>query len=134
MVIGELIQSNPKISIIILSFIVTLFITIVTYFMTDREKMKEIKDKQKALRLDMKKFKDNPEKVMQLNKQMLEDMPEQLKHSFKPMIVTMIPLIIFFGWLRATFATTSISSQWLWWYIGSSLVFSIIIRKVFGLQ
>lgn len=134
MVINELIQSNPRVSIIVLSFIVTLLITIVNYFLVDREKMKEIKDRQKELRKEMKKYKDNPQKMMELNQKILEDMPEQLKHSFKPLLVTFIPLIIFFGWLRATFAETIIASTWIWWYIGSSIVFSLIHRRIFGLQ
>jgi len=134
MVITEFIQNNPRISIILLSFLVTLAITIVNYFMIDREKMKEIKDRQKELRKEMKKYKNNPEKMMEINKKMLEDMPEQLKHSFKPMLITFIPLIILFGWLRATFSATSIGGSWIWYYIGASIVFSLIIRKVFGLQ
>ena len=134
MALTELIQNNPRLAIIILSLIVTLFITIVTYFMTDRVRMKEIKAKQKALRLEIKKYKHDPAKMMELNKQMMEDMPEQLKHSFKPMLVTIIPLLILLGWLRATFADTAIASTWIWWYIGSSIVFSMSLRKIFGLQ
>jgi len=134
MALTELIQNNPKVSIIILSFLVTLFITIVTYYMTDRKRMKELKDKQKALRAEIKKYRDNPSKMMELNKQMMEDMPEQLKHSFKPMIITIIPIIIVFAWLRSTFALTTLAKTWFWWYIGSSIIFSIGLRKVFGLQ
>jgi len=132
--ITELIQNSPRISIIVLSLLVTLFITIVTFFMTDRKRMKEIRDKQKELRQEIKKYRDNPAKMMELNKQMMEDMPEQLKHSFKPMLVTIIPLILLFGWLRATFASTSIASTWFWWYIGASIISSILLRKIFGLQ
>jgi len=134
MAIIDLIQNNPRIAIIILSFLVTLFITTVTYFMTDRERMKEIKDRQKELRKEMKQYKDNPEKMLEINKKLLEDMPEQLKHSMKPMLITFIPIILFFGWLRATFALTAIASTWFWWYIGFSILFSIVIRKVAGLQ
>ena len=134
MVITELIIEYPKLSIITLSFLVTLFITIVTYYMTDRERMKEIKAKQKALRKEIKQYRDNPQKMMELNKQMMEDMPEQMKHSFKPMLVTIIPLLLLFAWLRGTFATTTIASTWFWWYLGSSLVFSMSLRKIFGLQ
>ena len=134
MAITELIQNNPRISIIVLSFVVTLFITIVNYFMTDRKRMKEIKEKQKRLRAELKQFKDNPQKMMEINKQMMEDMPEQLKHSFKPMLVTIIPLIILFKWLRASFAITAIAGTWFWWYIGASILFSMILRKIFGLQ
>ena len=132
MVLIELIQNYPRIAIIIFSFLVTLFITIVTYYMTDRVRMKELKEKQKALRKEIKKHRDNPQKMMELNKQMMEDMPEQLKHSFKPMMVTMIPIIIMFGWLRSTF--TDILPSWFWWYMISSIVFSMSLRKVLGLQ
>ena len=49
MALIDLIQANPHIAIIILSFIVTVFITTVSYFMTDKVRMKEIKDRQKEL-------------------------------------------------------------------------------------
>ena len=132
--ITEFIQNSPRISILLLSFLVTLFITIVNYFMVDKVRMKEIKEKQKRLRAEMKQYRDNPSKMMELNKQMMEDMPEQLKHSFKPMIVTIIPLIILFKWLRTTYAITTIAGTWFWWYIGASIFFSMILRRVFGLQ
>jgi uncharacterized membrane protein (DUF106 family) len=134
MTITDLIQANPKVGIIVLAFIVTLFITIVTYFMTDKEKMKGIKDKQKALRIELKQHKDNPQKVMEINKKMMEDIPEQLKHSFKPMIITIVPIIFFFNWIRSALEETTLASTWLWWYIGASLIFSIILRKIFKMQ
>jgi len=134
MPLTELIQSNPEISIVALAFLVSIAITLINYFMVDREKMKQIRQKQKQLREEMKKFKNNPEKVMEINKQMLEDMPEQLKMSFKPMLITLVPLLILFAWLKSTFAATSIASTWIWWYIGASIVSSIVTRKLFGLQ
>ncbi len=134
MAINELIQTYPHIAIIVFSLMVTLLITIVNYFMIDKERMKEIKEKQKGLKAELKSHKGNPEKMMEINKQMMEDMPEQLKMSFKPMLITMIPLLIMFAWLRSTFAITAIASTWLWWYIGSSILFSIVVRKAFGLQ
>jgi uncharacterized membrane protein (DUF106 family) len=111
-----------------------LFITIVTHFVTDREVMREIKRKQKWIQQEMKKYKDNADKMMELNKQMMEHLPEQMKQSFKPMLITIVPLLIFFFWLRGVFATTIIASTWIWWYIGSSIIFSMILRKVFKLD
>jgi uncharacterized membrane protein (DUF106 family) len=134
MAIIDLILVNPRTSIIILSFCVTLFITIVTHFVTDREVMREIKRKQKWIQQEMKKYKDNADKMMELNKQMMEHLPEQMKQSFKPMLITIVPLLIFFFWLRGVFATTIIASTWIWWYIGSSIIFSMILRKVFKLD
>jgi len=134
MTITDLIQANPKLSIILISFLVTVFITIVRYYMTDKEKMKEIKERQKELRREMKEFRDDPEKIMELNKQLMADMPEQMRMSFKPMLITLIPLLIVFGWMKATYALTAISGSWLWWYIGSSIIFSIFLSKATGLQ
>ena len=130
--ITNFIQTNPRIGLMILAFFVTLFITIVTHFMTDKVRMKELKDKQKFLRAEMKNHKDNPQKVMELNKQMMEDLPEQMKQSFKPMIITIIPLLILFKWLRGTF--TDVLPHWIWYYIGFSMVFSMTLRKIFKLQ
>lgn len=138
--IVEFMQTNPRTSIILISLIITIFITTVRYFMVDREKIKEIKARQKELRKEIKLVKDNPEKMMELNKQMMEDMPEQMKQQFKPMLITMIPILILFRWMWSVYGETTLASTsflfpvWLWWYIGSSIVFSLILSKVFGLQ
>ncbi|MBD3252240.1 DUF106 domain-containing protein [Candidatus Pacearchaeota archaeon] len=132
--IEEFVQNSPRIAIIIAAFIFTLFITIVNYFMIDKEKMKEIKERQKKLKKELKDAKHDPKKAMEINQKMMEDIPEQLKQSFRPLLITMIPLIILFSWLRSTFAETVIASTWLWWYIGASIIFSLILRKIFGLQ
>ncbi len=134
MTLIDLIQSYPRLAIITFAFLVTLVITIVNYFMVDKEKMKEIRDRQKELKKEMKEVKNDPQKMMELNQKMLEDFPEQMKLSLKPMIITIIPMLILFAWLRSTFAETAIASTWIWWYIGFSLLFSITIRKIFGLQ
>lgn len=132
--INALILANPKTAVLIISFIITLFVTIVTHFLTDKELMRRIKEKQKGLKEEMKKHRDNPEKMMEINKQMMEDFPHQMKQSMKVMVVTLIPLLIFFNWARTIFATTTLASSWIWWYIGSSIVFSMILRKVFKLD
>lgn len=132
--IVSLIQSNPKLGIIGISFLVTLFITIVSHFLTNKELLRGIKDKQKSIREEMKLHKDNPQKMMELNKRMMEDFPHQMKESMKVSLVTIVPLLLLFKWLKATFALTSIASSWVWWYILSSLVFSIILRKIFKLD
>jgi len=133
MAITDLIQSNPKLSIILISLIVSILITVIRYFTVDKNKMKEIKEKQKKLREEMKQYKNNPEKMMEINKKMLEDFPEQMKQSFKPMIITIIPIILLFGWMKSIYAGTSIASTWIWWYIGASIIFSILLNKIFGL-
>jgi len=125
---------NPKIAILLLSLFVTIITTIVNYFLTDRELMRKIKEKQKGLRQEMKLHKGNPQKMMEINQKMMEDFPIQMKQSFKIMLITMVPLFIFFNWLRSSFAATDLASSWFWWYLVASLVFSIALRKLFKLD
>lgn len=134
MSITTLIQANPQTSILILSLLVTLFVTVISYYFTDRNLMKEIKERQKSLREEMKKYRDNPQKMMELNKQIMADFPNQMKQSMKVSLITLIPLIFVFNWLRVVFAGTTIASNWIWWYIISSIVFSIGLRKIFKLD
>ena len=134
MAITELVQQYPTISIIIFSILVTLFVTVVTYFMTDRERMRELREKQKRLQAEMKNHKNNPDKLMELQKEMMADLPEQMKHSFKPMLITLVPLLVLFAWLRGLYADTSLGVWWIAWYIGASMISSIIFRKMFKMQ
>ena len=134
MVITELIQTNPKISIVIISLLVTLFTTIIRFFVTDKELMREIKSKQKWIREEMKKCRDNADKMADLNKQMMEHFPVQMKQTFKIMIITIVPLLILFAWLRNVFALTIIANSWIWWYILPSVVFGMALGKLFKLD
>lgn len=134
MSITTLIQANPRIGILVLSLLVTLFVTIISYYVTDRNLMRDIKARQKSLKEEMKKYRDNPQKMMELNKQMMADFPHQMKQSLKVSMITIIPLLLVFNWLRPVFNATIISSNWIWWYIVSSILFSIALRKIFKLD
>ena len=134
MTIVESIMTNPRISIMVISLMVTIFMTLVRYLVTDKELMKEIREKQKWIREEMKRHRDNADKIAELNKQMMEHFPAQMRQTFKMMLLTMIPLLILLGWLRGVFAQTTIASTWIWWYIGFSMLFSIILGKIFKLD
>ncbi len=126
-------QSYPRISVILAALLVAFFISLVNYFVLDKERMREIKGKQKALQEEMKNHKDNPQKLMELQKEMFSHMGETMRHSMKPMLITFIPLIILFPIIRNMLLTTSIASTWFWWYLVSSLISSMIFRKLFKL-
>ena len=132
--INQIIQTYPIWSIITISLLVTLFTTLVTHFVQDKKIMKEIKERQKWIREEMKKYKDNAEKMAELNKLMVKDLPIQMKQAFKPLMITLIPLLILFVWLRGTFEATTIVKTWIWWYIGSSIILGTLLRKIFKLN
>lgn len=130
MALTDLIFSNPIASIISISFLVTLFMTLVTKHFTDQTRMKELKEKQKAYQKELKENKGDVEAQKKIQKEMMSGSMELMKHSFKPMIFTFIPLIAIFWWVRGIFLETTIANTWLWWYIGVAIGSSIILRKV----
>ncbi|MBD3247491.1 DUF106 domain-containing protein [Candidatus Pacearchaeota archaeon] len=122
--IVELMTTYPKVSIIVLAFLVTFAMTLVTKFFTDQDRMKELKEIQKACNIKLKKNRNDGE----AQKQMMECSMELMKHSFKPLLISFIPLIIFFWWIRGIYS--QVLSGWLWWYIPAGIVSSIVLRKV----
>jgi len=54
-----------------------------------------------------------------------------MKSSFKPMFVTIIPFLLLFAWLRGIYGGEDpLLGGWIWYYLGFSVVSSIIIRKI----
>jgi uncharacterized membrane protein (DUF106 family) len=133
--ISNLIQSNPKATIIGFSALMALFISIVNYFVLDKERMSYLKQQQKALQEKLKNHQKegNHDAMMELNKEMLSNMSETIKHSFKPTLITIVPVLIFFNFIKNSYALTSLESSWFWWYLVSVVIFSIIFRKVLRL-
>ena len=130
-------------SLVIISFLITLLITLAYKLFTDQSLMKALKAELKSLQKDLRKLKDDPGKLVKVNKHLMEKNLQYMKHSMKPMLFTFIPIIIIFGWLKKRFIVggdlfswgfhipffgTGIG--WLMTYILSSIVFSIIIRKL----
>jgi len=131
--ITSLIQQHPIPSIIIISLVVAVFISIINYFFTNRTRVKELKEIQKACQIKLKDAKGDTKKMMEIQQQMMQCSMEMMKHSFKPMLITFIPIILVFAFIRNAYATTTIAKTWIWYYIISSIIFSMILRKLFKL-
>ena len=125
----EIITANPKTSLIVISVFITLVMTIVTKYVTNQARMKELKDIQKACNIRLKENRNDSKVIAEVNKQLMECSLELMKHSFKPMFYTFIPIIVIFWWIKNIF--TPILEHWIWWYLGSAIIASIIFRKVF---
>ncbi len=128
MAVKEILVSNPKASIIVVSFLVTLVMTLITKKITDQDRMKELKKIQKACQIKLKDHKGNPQKMQEIQKEIMECSMELMKHSFKPMIITFIPLIVLFWWIRGIYAP--VLPAWLWYYIGTGIISNIVLRKL----
>lgn len=143
-IFGPLINAvGSRWSLVIISFILTLLITLAYKLLTKQELMKALKAELKTLQQELKKVKDHPEKFTRVNKQLMEKNLQYFKQSLRPMIITFIPIIIVFGWMRKTYLPAGdlftwgfsipffgTGFGWLMTYIVTSIIFSIIIRKL----
>ncbi|MBI5797569.1 DUF106 domain-containing protein [Candidatus Woesearchaeota archaeon] len=134
-ILGPLMGIPAPWNILLLSFLLTVVITLVYKFATDQKMMKELKDEIKQIQKEMKEFKNYPDKIMDLQKRAWEKTMKQFMHSLKPTLITFIPILIIFGWMRTYY--TSIGNPpvlfglgWIWIYIVSSILFSILLRKL----
>jgi len=128
MTLAEVMVANPKLSIAIVSVLVTLVATLAHKYLTDQDHMKNLKKRQKEIQKELKGCKD--QNVLKgLNSELLKLTGVMMKSSFKPMFVTVIPFLILFWWLKGIYVPV-MGNGWIWWYIGFSVVASIILRKV----
>lgn len=132
--VGFLLNWNLNVGMLIVVFIITLITTIIQKYATDQKALKEIKEEQKKLQEKMNEFKNNPEKLMQLQKEQFAMMPKQMKLGMRPIIYTGIPFILFFRWFNDYFLAAGSPKFWLgmgWFlfYLIFSLIFSSILRN-----
>jgi uncharacterized membrane protein (DUF106 family) len=128
MAITEMMVTNPKLSLAVFSVVVTLISTLVQKKFTDQEHLKSLKKRQKEIQSELKKAKE-PSIMKELNSEMLSLTGIMFKKSMKPMFVTLIPFLFLFIWLRSVYDPI-MGGGWIWYYLGYSIVASIILRKV----
>src|SRR3989344_7205058 len=66
--VGLLIDWNVTYGMIIIVFLIMIVMTLVQKYATDQDTLKELKKEQKILQEEMKKYKDHPEKLIELQK------------------------------------------------------------------
>ncbi|HIH37901.1 DUF106 domain-containing protein [Candidatus Woesearchaeota archaeon] len=96
---SPLLKISPILAIILVSFLVSVLITYVYKWMTDQKLMKELRDKMKDDQKRMREHRDNPKKLMEIQKSAMEANMKYMSHSMKPTFVTFIPIILIFAWL-----------------------------------
>ena len=108
-VFAPLLKMPSLVAILLVSLLVSVIITYVYKWMTDQNLMKELKTKQKEFQKKIKGHKSNPKEAMKLQKKAMEVNMQYMKHSFKPTLITFLPIIIIFAWLNANLAYDPIS-------------------------
>ncbi|MFH1972869.1 MAG: EMC3/TMCO1 family protein [archaeon] len=134
-VLGPVMSIPSPWNLLLISFILTTIITLIYKFVTDQKMMKELKDEMKAFQKEMKELKDNPSKMMEVQKKAMEKNMKYMMHSLKPTLITFIPIIFIFGWLRSYYIGLGnpdilFGLGWIWIYIIFSIVLSLALRKI----
>ncbi len=132
---GALLVWNLTIGMLLVVFIITLITTLIQKYATDQKALKELKQEQKILQEEMKKYKDNPAKISELSKKQLEFIPRTFKLTSRSVLFTGIPFILFFRWFYDFFASIGEPKffgflSWFWFYLIFTMIFSSILRKM----
>ena len=108
-VFSPLLNMNPFFALLILSIFISIVTTLVTKYATKQELMKKLKDDIKGFQKQMKEVRDNPAKMMEMNKKAMEANMQYMAQSFKATLITSIPIIfLLIPWMNSVFAYESI--------------------------
>lgn len=107
--LGPLLNWSPFWGILLLSLLVTLISTLAYKYFTNQSEMKRLKDEQKEFQKKMKELRDKPEELMKLQKEAMSKNFDYMKHSFKPMVITLLPILLIFSWMAANLTYDPIS-------------------------
>lgn len=91
-------------AVILLSFFISLIITLIYKYVTDQNLMKQLKEEMKEFQKQIKELKKEPEKAMQVQKQSMKTNMKYMTLSMKSTLYSFIPIILIFGWMSANFA------------------------------
>ncbi len=142
---ANIVTQYPFLSTLVISLILTILTTIIYKYTTDQLKLKAHKEELTSIKKQMMDSKNDPKKLEELQSRSLKISMEQMTQGFKPMIFTMIPALLAFGFLRDALPSSQVILKfpfnimkmgsdagfgWLGVYILSSIIFSAILRKV----
>ncbi len=140
---------NYTLGIFIIATLVSVLINIITAYTMDIEKMKSMKEKLKKIQEQMKDAhkSKNTKKMQKLQMEMMNIQREMFKQSFKPMLISFLPIIAILSWLswkipknisivELPFNLPIFGNDlgWFGWYIFVSIAVSPIIKKVMKLE
>lgn len=160
---------GPMLSITIIAIIIAFAITVANKYLIDQDRLqylqKEMKDYQQEM-MQARKSNDPKAlaKIQEKQAEFMEIQKEMMTNSFKPMIVTFIPILLVFWWISSNSFLSQLvvklpalayylllvplfhliyapapgapemSITWLGWYILCSFAFSLIFRKLLGVK
>ncbi len=103
-VLNPLLSLGSFWTILIVSLFISLLTTVIYKYATDQPALRSLKADMKRKQKKMSALKDQPKKAMKIQKEVMKLNGQYMKASFKSMLYTFLPILIFFGWLGANLA------------------------------
>jgi len=100
-VLNPLLGLQPVYIILIISLVITVIMTLLYKLLTNQKLMKVLKEDMKRLQKEVKELREHPERMAEAQKKMMAKNLEYMKHSMKPTLITMLPILLIIGWLSA---------------------------------
>jgi len=100
-VLNPLLGLSPLIIVAVMSFVITVLITIIYKFTTKQDLMKQLKEEMKELQKEMRGLRNDPTKMMEVQQKSMATNMKYMSHSFRATFFTLVPAILFFGWMNA---------------------------------
>ena len=127
--LGFLLHWNLNYGMLLIILLLSVITVLIQKYFTDQDSLKELKKEQKRIQEEIKKYKNEPKRAMELQKKQLEALPKTLKLNLKPMVLTSIPLLLFFRWFMDFFATLGNAKffgfmSWFVFYLIFTLIFT----------
>ena len=94
-----LLEWHAFFGILLIAFFISVLVTVVYKYTTNQTDMKRMKDQQKEFQAKMKSLRDKPDEMMRVQKEAMKVNFEYMKQSFKPTLITMLPILLIFGWM-----------------------------------
>ncbi len=102
--LSPLLRLPPFWSLVVIVLFVTLGVTLVQKYKTDQRRLRELKALQKRHQQRIREAARDPEKLVKLQQEQMAYTLEMFRHSFKPLLYTLLPLLIVFGWMQSHLA------------------------------
>ncbi len=132
----------PSLGIFILASVVSFIITLLHKLLVDQEKVKKIREEIKEIQKQIKKLeKTEVAEANRLTAEMLKLTNKQMMSNIKPMLASMVLLVLLLPWVASTFPNSVAMLPfslpffgndfgWLAWYVIASIPFSMLSRKL----
>lgn len=131
---GALLGWDLTFGMLIIIALLSLITTLVQKYATDQATLRELKKEQKLLQEEAKKYKDNPQKLLEFNKKQFELVPKTMELTMRPVMYTIVFFVLFFRWFADFFSAVDFKFlgflSWFWFYLIFSIIFSTIFRKI----